>query len=217
MRRRFDRSDEGLAKILDAIIEQRDVFQVLFEGQATLQRQLHTETCNLMEESNERTVQGISAAVEFNSSRLLAEQGLTREFVGLELEISESNAEQRHSSAIGAIHASQEQITEAVECSREENDMAHAGTQAQIADLKQAIKMLEDQIKEHTEVLKSTLAALNNTRGTKKRKALMERSNAVTAALLALETMYRSLQASLTFRRTFLKKEVLIRILGGLI
>ena len=89
-------------------------------------------------------------------------------------------------------------------------------TQAQIADLKEAIKMLEGQIRDHTEVLKSTLVSLNKARGIKKRKTLMERSNAVTAALLTLETMYRSLQASFMFRIIF-HKQVLIRVLGRLV
>lgn len=73
----------------------------------------------------------------------------------------------------------------------------HENTRNQIEELKEALRILSEQMQSRDLELKELLKAFNNTRSTNKRKELGERSNAVTAALFALETMYRSLRVSL--------------------
>lgn len=73
----------------------------------------------------------------------------------------------------------------------------HGNTRSQIEELKEALRILSEQMQARDLELKELLKAVNNTRSPKKRKELGERSNAVTAALFALETMYRSLRVSL--------------------
>jgi len=60
--------------------------------------------------------------------------------------------------------------------------------------LEQAIAQIAQDMKQRDEELKELLKALICSHNKKERKALQERSNAVTAALVALMTIYESLQ-----------------------
>jgi molybdopterin synthase catalytic subunit len=76
------------------------------------------------------------------------------------------------------------------------NQEEHEQTRSQIDELKEALRILKEQMDSRDQELKGLLKLFNSTRSTKERKKLGERSNAVTAALLALESMYRSLRVS---------------------
>ena len=95
------------------------------------------------------------------------------------------------------IVTSKVEVIEAIGVTNETNKLEHKGTQQQIAELQESLRILSQQMRDRDMELKELLVAYNRTRNKKKRQQLGERSNAVTAALLALETVYRSLQVSI--------------------
>lgn len=88
------------------------------------------------------------------------------------------------------------EIIDAIDDVDEEVRAGFLDTQQEIIQLKGAIKQLQKQIQHGNEELANLLREFAETRSTKKKKSLLERSNAVSATLLALEIMYRSLKVS---------------------
>jgi molecular chaperone GrpE (heat shock protein) len=89
------------------------------------------------------------------------------------------------------------EIIEAIQIAEHSNEAAQQATQQEITQLKEAIQQLSDQMKQKDAELKVFLKDFRETRSQKKKKKLQELSNAVSATLLALEVMYRTLQVCL--------------------
>lgn len=92
------------------------------------------------------------------------------------------------------------EIIEAIQITGESSEAAQQATQQEISQLKVAIQQLSDQMQQKDAELRDLLKAFSETRSQKKKKVLQEMSNTVSATLLALEVMYRSLQV---FRSMF--------------
>jgi hypothetical protein len=88
------------------------------------------------------------------------------------------------------------EIIEAIQITEQSSEAAQQATQLEIIQLKAAIQQLSEQMKQKDAELREFLKAFRETQNQKKKKVLRERSNAVSATLLALEVMYRSLQVS---------------------
>jgi hypothetical protein len=86
------------------------------------------------------------------------------------------------------------EIIEAIQIIEQSSEAAQQATQQEIIQLKAAIQQLSEQIKQKDAELREFLKAFRETRSQKKKAALREGTNAVSATLLALEVMYRSLQ-----------------------
>jgi hypothetical protein len=67
----------------------------------------------------------------------------------------------------------------------------------QIFDVKKAMEQMREEIRKKDDEFKGTVLAYIHTHNLKKRKALKEKGKLISAALVALETVYRSLQVSL--------------------
>lgn len=67
----------------------------------------------------------------------------------------------------------------------------------QIFDVKKAMEQMREEIRKKDDEFKETLLAYIHAHNPKKRKALREKGNLISAALVALETVFRSLQVSL--------------------
>ncbi|KAF8242595.1 hypothetical protein K440DRAFT_638874 [Wilcoxina mikolae CBS 423.85] len=71
----------------------------------------------------------------------------------------------------------------------------------EIAQLKEALKQLSEEIKQRDSELRGLLLEFAKANNSKKRKMLQERGNAVYETLLALETIYRTLQVKISIVR----------------
>jgi len=67
----------------------------------------------------------------------------------------------------------------------------------QIFDVKKAMEQMREEIRKKDDEFKATILAYIHAHSPKKRKALKEKGHLISAALVALETVYRSLQVSL--------------------
>jgi uncharacterized protein YtpQ (UPF0354 family) len=67
----------------------------------------------------------------------------------------------------------------------------------QIFDVKKAMEQMREEFRRKDDELKETILDYIRAHNPKKRKALKEKGNLISAALVALETVYRSLQVSL--------------------
>jgi hypothetical protein len=113
-------------------------------------------------------------------------QAQTAEIKAMHTETNETITEQHSMTRI--------EIIEAIQITEQSSEAAQQATQQEIAQLKAAIQQLSDQMKQKDAELREFLKAFRETRSQKKKKALQERSNAVSATLIALEIIYRSLQ-----------------------
>lgn len=82
-------------------------------------------------------------------------------------------------------------VTSGIMAAAEQDLAAHEATQQEIASLKEAIKQLAEQMRQKDAELKEFIRIFCETRNAKKRKALRERTNALSAAYLALQMVYR--------------------------
>lgn len=122
----------------------------------------------------------------------------TRQEIAVHFRETENRSQQNLETVTRRVESTEIEVINVIHDTHESNERARAETQAQIAELQKAIEVLKGQIDERSDELRSLLVACIETKDAKKRKRLGERSNAVTAALLALETMYESLQVSFT-------------------
>jgi len=72
----------------------------------------------------------------------------------------------------------------------------HEATRRELEQMKHAMLQIEQDMVRRDEELKGLLLALSQAQGGKERERLQEKSNAVTAALYALVTIYQSLQVT---------------------
>jgi seryl-tRNA synthetase len=93
-------------------------------------------------------------------------------------------------------------LQDALESEAETDAIQHNQTQAQISELQEALRQLSEQIEARDRQLAVLLTDLSKIRKAKTRKRLQEQSNAVIAAIVALQTMYcRFLVCTLTYNR----------------
>ena len=153
--------------ILDALINNRDVFQQSVQAQTDKVRKMLDQTDAVIGEEHAKTrteiVQTVYVADAHNR---------------------EEHAEMR----IVVV----ENVTAADASNREQ----HEATRQQVKQLEHALTVLKGEIRKRDEELKEFLSAFTQTHSPAKRRKLQERSNAVSAALLALETVYRRLEVS---------------------
>lgn len=80
-------------------------------------------------------------------------------------------------------------IIEVIQVTEQNSEAVHSATQLEITNLIAAIQQLSDDIKLKDAELRDLLKAFCKTKSLKKKKKLQEQGNAISATLLALETM----------------------------
>src|SRR5438045_1465301 len=86
------------------------------------------------------------------------------------------------------------EVIEALQSLDSSSRAEQEATRRELEQLKQALAQIKQQMKRRDEELKELLKALSRNHNKRERKALRERSNAVTVALYALSTIYETLQ-----------------------
>jgi hypothetical protein len=165
-------SDEATKRIIDAIIKQRDIFETVSQAQGVEFLKLHQDTWVTIENQHVMTRE---------------EMKLQTERLG-KIQSTGNKKTREQMTSIG------EDIIGTMESMNKDIQAEHETTRSQITELKEALSQLSQQIKQRDRDLQDLLAAFNRTRSKKKRKQLKEQTDAITAALLALQTAYKSLQ-----------------------
>jgi hypothetical protein len=189
-------SDGKSQKIFDAIINQQDLFTSLIHDHGSQNIQLHQTTRVCIQDVKTDVRADVARYEAENTVKSQVEHGQTRDLVQLEFQRLRRNNEGLHETTVTAVQSSQTTIVSSVEMNSQINQADNARTQSQIAELKISISILTEQIKARDQELKQLLTAFSETKNAAKRKRIGERSNAVTAALLALQTMYNTLLVS---------------------
>ncbi|KAF2267333.1 hypothetical protein CC78DRAFT_566278 [Lojkania enalia] len=193
----LDSSNEMTKRVITAILSQESLFVTKFGEHETL---LHTLIedfkSNILDDLTLTRTKLVDAITEADH---IAQRDhmKTREAISTAQKVSEQNTLRIHKSTIKEVQAVRVEFQDAAERRREEDLAAHEITQGQIAELNEAVQMLSAQIRDRDEELKGLLVAFHRTKNPRKMKELGERSNAVTSALLALETMHRTLKTLL--------------------
>ena len=188
-----DSSDRAKA-ILDAIAKQRDVFEASVQLHRLETIKLHEEGMKQVKEQHLTTRAEINKESQGTSMVIQVEHIKTREEIHVQAAIVEDLLIATEDRTKERITSAETGIVELISYADQANQAEHARTQDQVAELQRALYQLGEQIKTRDCELKALLDAYHRTKNSKKRKDLVERSNAVTAALLALETMYKGLQ-----------------------
>ena len=191
---RFDDCDTRTKDILQAIINQRDVFHSSLLNHTVLVRSLHEETTAQIQDSHQITrleVQKTGAQIEEANQ---AEHALTRQEIQQERDRVIASMTAAHRETSQSIQTAEIRLNEVVLNTDEASAIRDRQTQSQIAEVEEALRQLSQQMQAQEAALRVLVIAMGEATSKTKRKLLRERSNAVTAAILALETMYRSLQ-----------------------
>ncbi|KAF2498330.1 hypothetical protein BU16DRAFT_290004 [Lophium mytilinum] len=193
----LEKSDLHAKHIFDAILNDRDLFTTALQEQQLGSKSEFEDTRALIKDSHHVTRAQARHAITDESYINRKEHAITRQEVQTQTQTIMAENSDLHDNATKALHSCKAGIIGTVQLNCQVSQAEHKQTQSQIAELKEALDVLTAQIKIREEELKQLLSAYSCTRNKKKKKELGERSNAATAALLALETIYRSLQAVL--------------------
>ncbi|KAI0546719.1 hypothetical protein F4679DRAFT_587244 [Xylaria curta] len=192
-----DDSDLRIKEILDAIVNGRDVFQSTVSDHNVLICGLHEETRRYIQQNHETTRLELRQVATHMAKINQAEHAKTRHEIQQEgKRVTASNRDSNRLVA-DAVDLVEVHLQDTLELSSETNSIQHEQTQSQIASVKKALRQLSEQLQARDQELRDILAALDKSTSKKKRKLLRERSKAVTAAILALQTMYRNLREKL--------------------
>lgn len=189
---RFKELNERSKEILDAMIDNQNIFKLLIESQTAEIQQMHEDTNERVVELHESTRSQIIQSLENTSRKSMDEHEATRQDLQL------------HTYTLGRLHAEtnltvleqQEETRNHLQIMDQRSQNEHETTQREISQLKQALRQLREEMKKIDAGLKESLAAFNRQRSPRKRRRLQKLSNAASATLLALETLYRSIQVS---------------------
>ncbi|TRX89943.1 hypothetical protein FHL15_009215 [Xylaria flabelliformis] len=175
--------DAPTRQIFDAIIKNRNVFDSTLSDRNVLICGLHEETRKYIQQHHETTRRELRQVAAGVAQVNQEEHAKTRKEIQQEAErVTVSNRD------------SNRYVVDAVGLSAEANSTMHEQTQSQIASVTEALRQLSEQLEARDRELRNLLTDLHKSTSNKKRKLLYERSNAVTAAILALQTMFRSLR-----------------------
>jgi hypothetical protein len=191
---RFDDCDVRTKEILEAIVHQQDVFRSSLLNYTVTVRTLHAETTTQIQDIHENTRLEVHQTADRIEQANEAEHLATRQEIqqGEDRIIASTTAAHREASR--TIQTAEIRLHEAIGSTDEASAIRHQQTQSQIAEIEQALSQLSQQMQAQEAALRALVTAMGQATNSKKRTLLRERSNAVTAAILALETMYRSLQ-----------------------
>ncbi|OQV02262.1 hypothetical protein CLAIMM_07493 [Cladophialophora immunda] len=171
---------------------------LLCEDQKVLIWAISEKTTHKIEESHETTRREVQQAIAKSAASTQYEHDQTRQEIRSEGKQAEIRSQESYNATAKRIESTELEIISSIEAAGDANQVEHANTQREIAKLKGALQALSEQIESRNQELKSLLSAFNLSKSKKKREQFSEWSNAVTAALLALETMYRSLKEVLS-------------------
>jgi uncharacterized protein (DUF3084 family) len=114
------------------------------------------------------------------------------------IQLESAKSDERHLQTTVTIISKQEEtqteVTKVIEGLDASSRAEHEATRRELEQMKQTMAKIEQDMARRDEELKGLLIALSQAHTERERKKLQEKSNAVTAALFALVTIYESLQ-----------------------
>jgi hypothetical protein len=186
----LDDLDVHAKAILKAIVNGHDIFQSSVADQSVLICDSFAETRRTIRQGHATTHVELQQSVIRVERKIQEEHLLTRCNVqkeGDRVIISNENGNRALSRSIELATGN---LQDALDSKAEANAIQHDQTRAQIVELQEALRQLSEQIEARDRQLAFLLTDLSKTTKEKRRKRLQEQSNAVTAAIVALQTMY---------------------------
>lgn len=197
---------------VDAILHQRDVFTVALQDQQVFIQAVAKDITHESKENHEITRTEVRREASKLTTLNQDEHDRTRHEIRSEEEQAAIRSQECNKAVTRRIKSTELEILDAIDATSQATQVEHRNTQEQIEELRVALRELSRQLDSRNQELKDLLIDLNRSKGKEKRKMLAERSNAVTAAIFALETMYRSLKVSQSAADL---EMLLTRTLGG--
>ncbi|KAE9368313.1 hypothetical protein N431DRAFT_346969 [Stipitochalara longipes BDJ] len=195
---RFNTLDANAKAIFESISLQQESIEEAIHTESVKSDDRHTSTVTTIVAKQEETHLDISRKIDEVGAltvQTVISNGKTVQ--GL-ISFEGSRLDERHRETTEIILAKQDEThTEVIETlqSLDSSSRAEQGaTRRELGELKKVMKQIEQDMKRRDNELKELLKALANAHNDLGRKALRERSNAVTVALVALMTIYETLQ-----------------------
>jgi hypothetical protein len=195
---RFEGLDAYARAILEAISEENrsvaeairlegvrsaDCHRQSVETIIATQDEVHVNVTKVVNETGELMTQAVAANGEGIHTAISAES---------------TKSDDRHRETTRIIIAKQDEthlgVTEMLHALDTASRAEQESTRRELEELKKAMQKIEQDMRRRDEELKDILTALSRTRNGVERKALREKSNAITVALVALMTIYEGLQ-----------------------
>lgn len=192
----FRNTTEAQRRVIDAILQNRDVFETTFQEQTVLIQTVSEEIKGEIESSHEAIRIEFRQIVADSEAANSNEHDRTRQEIRSEVQLAEIRFQESSSATAQQIESTEVEIVNVINTTSEINQAEHSQTQRQIEELRQALQELTDQMASRNQELKELLETYQTTKSKKSKKQLFDRSKVLTAAIMALETMYRSLKVS---------------------
>lgn len=193
---RFRNTSETQKRIIDAILQDRSVFETSLQDQSVLLQTISEEIKGEIKSSRKATCTEIRQIIADSGAVNHDEHDQTRQELRIEVEQAAIRNQESNNATAQQIESIEVEIVNVVNTTSDINQAEHIQTQSQILELKQALRELSNQMALRNQELKEVLEAFQASKSKKSKKQLFERSKVVTAAIMALETMYRSLKVS---------------------
>ncbi|KAJ9604696.1 hypothetical protein H2200_010810 [Cladophialophora chaetospira] len=190
----FTKLDDQTKQILDSIISNGDIFQDQSRHLLKSLEQSLKDVLLDLKEANDATRSEFFLALKDAGNSSQRDHELTRDEIHSWNDELTSTIVTSNQVTNERIASSTVEVSTRIDLSESTNREQHESTQRQISELQEALRVLNEQIQTRNEELKGLLSDFNKTNNKKKRQHIGELSSAVTAALLALETMFQTLQ-----------------------
>lgn len=195
---RFDTLDEQAKSILATISKQQQSIEEAIQIESVKSDDRHTQTVSTIVTKQEEGRLDIIQTANENRELIVEAVAANGDSIHSLVSAESSRSDERHRETTDTIVAKHDEThTEVIESLQSLDATARAeqeSTRRELEQLKQAMAQIEQDMKRRDEELKRLLMKLGHTHNSVKRKALQERSNAVTVALCALITIYECLQ-----------------------
>ncbi|KAN0094099.1 hypothetical protein V8E51_017283 [Hyaloscypha variabilis] len=195
---RFDTLDAHAKAIFEAISQQQDSVKEAVQIESLKSDDRHTNTVTTIVAKQEEVYGEISRKIDEAGELAVQAVIASGESVHNLISSEGSRLDERHRETTEKIVAKQtESHTEVIETLQSLDSTSRTeqeSTRRDVEELKKAMKQIEEDMKRRDAELKELLQALSRTHNDLERKGLRERSNAVTVALVALMTIYETLQ-----------------------
>jgi hypothetical protein len=192
----FQHLNKRTREILDAAIDNRDIFKSFTDSHLTAIQQMHIDTNIRIIEQHNLTRSTIIEAVESTSRQSIEKHEVTRHDLQLHTDVLCRVQAETNTIVVEQHEQTRTHIIETAQLVNQRNLEEHEITRREISQLKQALEYLKEEFGKKDAELKELLKAFGRERSPRKRRQWQKLSNAASAALFKLESLCRILLVS---------------------
>ncbi|KAM0346303.1 hypothetical protein ACHAPU_005734 [Fusarium lateritium] len=193
---RFTSWDLTTKEVLDAIVNNRDIFKTAVLDQTILITNLHEDTMSRIDQNKGTMILRIEdIAKQWGQASQQQHVRTRQEIQENECRVIAANMDAKHE-VVRTIQSASTSQLEAIELNAEMNTEQHEQSRVAFQDIVTLLQILSAQMTANEQEVKDLRVAFEASTSQRERQIINERSNAVTAAIWAVKIKYDSFQVS---------------------